>query len=138
MAQNVEEVMTLTILMPTETLFQGPVVKLIAHAANGLFGVLPRHIDFVAALVPGILTATAPDGAALYFGVDEGVFVKRERQVNVCVHRAVRDADLSKLSETVRKAFIEIDDRERRARGALARLEADVVRRFSELKDIRP
>jgi F-type H+-transporting ATPase subunit epsilon len=138
MAQQINETMDLTILLPTETLFQGPVVKLTARAANGLFGVLPNHIDFVAALAPGILNATAPDGTDMYFGVDEGVFVKREREVNICVHRAVQGADLSRLSQVVRESFIEIDDRERRARAALARLEANVVRRFAELRDIRP
>ena len=138
MAQNLDYAMNLTILLPTETLFQGPVAKLVARAANGMFGVLPNHIDFVTALVPGILSATAPDGATLYFGVDEGVFVKRERDVSICVHHAVRGVGLARLSDTVRKSFIEVDDRERRARAALARLEADVVRRFAELKDMRP
>lgn len=138
MADTTGKIMELTIHLPTETLFSGPVSKLVAHAADGLFGVLPRHIDYVAALTPGILSVTVPDETVLYFAVDEGVFVKREKEVRICARRAVQGDDFSVLSRTVRDTFIEVDDRERRARAALARLEADVVRRFVELRDMRP
>ena len=137
MSLGQETFMDLTILLPTETLFRGQVAKLSARAKNGMFGVLPNHIDFVTALAPGILAATTPAGQSLYFGMDEGVFVKQEHDVRICVRHAVQGTDLARLSDTVHEAFIEIDDRERSARAALARLEADVVRRFAELKDIR-
>lgn len=132
-----DDVMKLTIQLPTETMYGGPVAKLSAHASDGAFGVLTHHIDYVAALAPGILSATRPDGTTLYFAVDEGVFVKRGLEVRVCVRRAVQGDDFSLLSRTVRETFLEVDDRERRARAALARLEADVVRRFIELRDNR-
>ena len=46
----------------------------------------------------------------------------------------VEGDDLAALKATVQKAFVELDDHERTARTALARLEASMVRRFAELK----
>ena len=48
--------MRLTVLLPTEILVDEEVVKVVAEAQNGSFCLLPRHIDFVAALVPGLLS----------------------------------------------------------------------------------
>ncbi|NQW10177.1 MAG: F0F1 ATP synthase subunit epsilon [Alphaproteobacteria bacterium] len=128
----------MTVRLPTGVFCQSPVTRLVVQAENGSFGVLPNHVDFVAALVPGILVATTHDADELVLGVDEGIFVKRGGSVDVCVRRAVRGASLKEVRDKVRTAFFEISDHERTARAALARLEADIVRRFAELKDLRP
>ncbi len=48
--------MKLKILLPTEIMLDEEVTKVTAEAGNGSFCLLPRHIDFVAALVPGLLS----------------------------------------------------------------------------------
>ena len=126
--------MTVNLRVPARTIHQGPAERLTAKAENGSFGVLPNHIDFVAALVPGVLTLVEPGGRERFFGVDEGVFVKQGSEIDICVRRAVEGDDLAKLTATVLKAFVELDDHERTARTALARLEANMVRRFAELR----
>ncbi|HUS53974.1 MAG TPA: F0F1 ATP synthase subunit epsilon [Thermohalobaculum sp.] len=126
--------MTVNLRVPARTIHQGAVERLTAKAENGNFGVLPNHIDFVAALVPGVLTLVEPSGRERFFGVDEGVFVKQGSKIDICVRRAVEGEDLAKLTATVLKAFVELDDHERTARTALARLEANMVRRFAELR----
>ncbi|NMC75543.1 MAG: F0F1 ATP synthase subunit epsilon, partial [Geobacteraceae bacterium] len=45
--------MKLTVLLPTGVLVDQEVTKVTAEAENGSFCLLPRHIDFLAALVPG-------------------------------------------------------------------------------------
>ncbi len=52
--------MRLRVLLPTQVLLDREVNKLTAEAEDGAFGMLPRHIDFVTMLVPGILTYTLP------------------------------------------------------------------------------
>jgi F-type H+-transporting ATPase subunit epsilon len=47
----------------------------------------------------------------------------------------VRGPDLGLLKQTISARFHSLDERERRARSALARLEADFVRRFIELDE---
>ena len=99
--------MTVNLRVPARTIHQGAAERLTAKAENGLFGVLPNHIDFVAALVPGVLTLVEPGGRERFFGVDEGVFVKQGSNIDICVRRAVEGEDLAKLTATVLKAFVE-------------------------------
>lgn len=127
--------MRLRVLLPTRVLFDEPVGKVVAEAANGSFGMLPRHVDFVAALVPGILLYVSAEGAERYLGVDEGILVKRGAEVMVATRSAVPGEDLASLRRAVRERYVELDEHERAARSALARLEAGVVRRFIELRE---
>lgn len=127
--------MRLQILLPTRILVDCPVTKVVAEAENGSFCLLPRHVDFVAALTPGLLSFTTPEGKEEFAAIDEGVLVKRGPEVEVSVRDAVRGADLGLLRLMIRESFEALDDREKRARGALARLEADFVRRFIELRE---
>ncbi len=126
--------MNLRILLPTRILIDRPVDKVIAEAENGSFCLLPRHIDFVAALVPGLLSFTT-DQQEQFVAIDEGVLVKNGADVLVSVRDAVIGPDLGLLRLMVRERFEALDEREKRARSALVRLEADFVRRFIELRE---
>jgi len=127
--------MRLKVLMPTEVVVDEQVNKVVAEAANGSFGLLPRHIDFVAPLVPGLLSFESSQGGEEFLAVDEGVLVKCGSEVLVSTRNAVRGADLGHLRATVEARFRQLEDRERATRSALARLESSVVRRFMELAD---
>ena len=126
--------MRLKVLLPTEVLIDEEVQKVIAEAANGLFCLLPRHIDFTAALVPGILYYTTPDGDERFVAVDEGTLVKCGVDVLVSVLNAVAGTRLEELEATVSESFRNLDADARRARSALARLEAGTMRRFLEME----
>jgi F-type H+-transporting ATPase subunit epsilon len=109
----------------------------IAEARNGSFCLLPRHVDFVAALVPGLLSFETAGGREVFLAVDEGILVKCGPDVFVSTRNAVRGPDLGQLKETVVTRFKVIGSREKKARVAMARIEAGFVRRFLELKDKR-
>ncbi|UQI39313.1 F0F1 ATP synthase subunit epsilon [Vreelandella venusta] len=126
--------MQVTLRLPAMTLHQGPASRLFAVAENGAFGMLPNHIDFVTALVPSVLILTLADGEEQIFGIDEGILVKKSHQVEIAIRRGVQGTDLASLKETVQRNFIEVDEDERVARSALARLEAGMVRRFADLQ----
>ena len=126
--------MHLTLLLPTEVLVDEAVSKIVAEAENGFFCLLPRHVDFVAALVPGILYYTTPGGEERYAAVDEGTLVKCGDHVRVSVLNGTAGTDLDALQTLVAESFLELGDEERRARTALARLEAGAMRRFIELE----
>lgn len=125
--------MKLKVLLPTGVLLNEEVNKVVAEAVNGLFCLLPRHIDFVAALVPGILSFVTTKGHEVFLAVDEGVLVKAGQEVLVSLTRAVPGSELGKLKETVGQVFRNIDDQEKTARSTMAKLEADLVRGFLEL-----
>jgi len=128
--------MRLTVLLPTEILVDEEVAKVVAEAQNGSFCLLPRHIDFVAALVPGLLSfVKTADGAEEFLAADEGLLVKCGPQVLVSTRQAVRGGELGLLRETVEKTFKVLTDQEKRTRTALANLEANFIRRFLKLEE---
>lgn len=127
--------MRLKVLLPSEVLVDEVVSKIIAEAENGSFCLEPKHVDFIAALVAGLLSFTAEFGEEVFLAVDEGTLVKCGDEVLVSTRNAVRGTDLEKLKNTVEERYLKLDEAERIARSALARLEAGVVRRYNEMRD---
>lgn len=130
--------MRLRILLPTQVLVDANVSKVVAEAENGSFGLLPRHIDFVTALVPGIIAYVDSDGRQELVGIGEGILVKCGDEVRVATGRAIRGTNLKTLKREVDRWFLEIDEQAAMARTAMARLEAGVIRRFTELRQRMP
>jgi F-type H+-transporting ATPase subunit epsilon len=127
--------MRLKVLLPSQVLIDAPVLKVVAEAPDGWFGLLPRHVDTATALVPSVLLYVDTDGVERFLGTDEGILVKCGADVRVSTRNAVQGDDLQGLQHAVRAQFVDLDDRERSARSALARLEAGVIRRFIELQE---
>ena len=126
--------MRLRVLLPTDILVDETVKKVVAEAENGSFCLLPRHIDFVAALVPGLLAFQTDEDQEVILAVDEGILVKCGDEVFVSTRHAVRGPDLGQLRAAVEERFKVLDDRERTARSAVSRIEASFVRRFLEIQ----
>jgi len=127
--------MRLRVLLPTEVLVDEETAKVIAEGENGAFCLLPRHIDFVAALVPGLLSFCDLEGRESFAAIDEGILVKCDRDVSISTLNGVRGTNLAELETLVEERFLELDEHERKARTALARLEAGTLRGFLELKE---
>jgi F-type H+-transporting ATPase subunit epsilon len=126
--------MRLKLLLPREVFIDEPVLQVNVEAGEGAVTLLPRHIDYVTALTPGLLSYLNMSGEEIFLGVDAGILVKCRDEVFVSTRNAIRGPDLGTLRETVRQEFQVVDERERMSRSALARLEADFVRRFMELE----
>lgn len=124
--------MRLRVLLPEQILLDTEVRKVTAEAENGSFGLLPRHADFVTALVPGILTFTLADGREEFLAVDEGILVKCGADVRVSTRNAVLGQELGVLRQMIEDRFKKVDEFERKSRDALYKMEADLVRRFME------
>ena len=123
--------MKLQIFQPSHVFLDADVEKVIAEGPEGAFGIRPRHLDMAAALVPGILTYQPPGGGENFMAVNGGILVKQGDIVQVATRMAV-SGELGLLHETVDRFINDLDERERTARSAVARLEADFVRRFVE------
>lgn len=127
--------MHLRVLLPAEVLLDERVGKIVAEAENGAFCLLPRHVDFVAALAPGLLCLYDMEGRESFAAVDEGMLVKCGREVLVSVLDAVHGIELGDLQRLVTERFLELDEHERKARAALGRLEAATLRGFRDLQE---
>jgi len=127
--------MQVRIFLPTEIFVdQKSVVKLVAEGMEGYFTLLPRHIDYVSVLVPGILVLELADGKELLFAVDQGTLVKRGPEVAISARNAVAGESMELLARVVEEQFKQLDDQEKKARVILAGLEYNMLKRFSELK----
>jgi len=123
--------MRLKVLLPTTVFVDEEVAKVVAEAENGSFCILPKHIDFVAALVPGILSFESDQGEE-FLATDEGILVKCASQVVVSTRKAMRSRDLGMLKRTVREEFRSLYEREKKTRTILAKLEADFAKSVFE------
>ncbi|MGB5856754.1 MAG: F0F1 ATP synthase subunit epsilon [Oceanisphaera sp.] len=133
-SQTKAKLLQVELRLPTRALFSGTARKVFATAHNGAFTLLVNHTDFVTALVPSILIVTDETGSELFFAVDEGILIKKDQQVHVAIQRGLQGESLSAINDLVNTHFSAVDEEERVARSALSRLEANIVRRFGDLR----
>ena len=126
--------MRLKVVLPTDIVIDKEVIKVIAEAENGSFCLLPRHIGFVSVLVPGLLSYVCPGGQEEFVAVDKGILIKCGPDVVVSTGQALAGADLGMLKRAIENKFNLMDERQKKANSAVAKLEANLVRRFLELE----
>ncbi len=124
--------MNLKILLPFGIFAAKTGVKrLVVETPAGSFGFLPRRLDCVTSLVPGILVYEVESEGETFTAVDEGVLVKTGADVLISVRRAVDGSDLTRLRETVAKEYLTLDDNEKNVRSVMAKLETGFLHRFA-------
>ena len=123
--------MHLTLFLPSEIFLNNKVDKIIGESPAGSFCLLPRHLDYLTALVPGILCYILPSGEENFLALDGGLLVKQQDRVLVVTRRAVRGA-LGQLQKEVESMLTDVDEKEKTTRTAMERLEAGFLRRFME------
>jgi len=129
--------MKLAILLPSRTVVDREVAKVTAEAPNGFFCLLPRHVDFTTAIVPGIVAFTTPEGEEIFVAVDEGILVKQSATVRISTRNAVMGEALGRLNERVSQQFKNRDERQKRAFRAMNRIQAGFVRRFLDIQQAK-
>ena len=125
--------MRLRVLLPDQILVDEQVLQVTAEAENGSFSLLPRHVDFTAALVPGILFYVNEEEEEEFLAVEEGILVKCGQDVRVSVIGAVWGEELGTLRSIIHERSENASEHERSARDAINKLEVDIIRRLMEL-----
>jgi len=121
----------LKVFLPTEIFMDIDVVKVVGESPSGSFAILPRHVDIATALVPGIVACFPSGNLELLMAVNGGILIKQGENLSIATRMAVK-GELGSLRNTVEKFVSDVDEKERKARTAVARMEADLVRRFVE------
>lgn len=130
--------MRLRILLPSRVLLDREVEKVTAEAANGSFGMLPRHVDFVTSLEAGLVGFVPAEESAddaeqeIFVGVDQGILVKHGSRVQVSVRDATRPGRLGEVRRAAEERFAAMDEHLRKVRSSISRIEASFVRRFMD------
>lgn len=123
--------MNLKLLLPAQVFAEKTgVSRIVAETCAGSFGLLPRRLDCVTVLVPGILMYETKQEGEVYVAVDEGVLVKTGPNVFVSVRHATGGTDLGQLREAVEKEFRALNEQEQSVRTVMAKLESGVLRRL--------
>ncbi|ACB50861.1 putative ATP synthase delta/epsilon subunit [Crocosphaera subtropica ATCC 51142] len=125
--------MKLKVLIPNKVFLVEEVEQVNAEAKNGAFGLLSNHIDFVTALTPSILSYRSVEGKEVFMAIDEGILVKCGQTVMVSTGRAVKDANLDRLHQTVAEEFRQLNEQQKMTRTAIARLESGLARGILEI-----
>ena len=123
--------MRLKVFHPSDSFLDEKVSKVVAEGPAGSFGIRPGHLDMTSALVPGILSYWTSREKEMFLAVNGGILVKQGEDVFVATRMAVA-GDLGALNNTVSEFLRDVDEKERQTRSAVAKLEADFVRRFVE------
>lgn len=126
--------MKLTVWLPSQVLLEEEVVRIRAKAENGWFGMLPKHIDFVTALVPSVVIFQSAGKPEEYLAIDHGILVKCGPEVKISTRDAVRGASLEQLKNEVETQFLAREELEAKARAWEAKLETELVRRLLEVE----
>lgn len=120
--------MKLKILLPHKVFVEKKdVTRIVMQTYKGSFGIWPQRLDCVAALAPGIFTYETDPGQVNYVALQEGVLVKAGPEVMVSVRNAIGGADLGKLRESVEKDFKELNEKEKKVKTAMAKLESSFI-----------
>jgi F-type H+-transporting ATPase subunit epsilon len=126
--------MRLSVWAPAEVVLTEEVTKVKAEAENGWFCVLPRHVDFVTSVVPGLLIFELPDRTSQYLAIDFGVMVKCGANLSLSTRNAVRGADLGVLKQTIETHFLALREKEKATRAFEAKLEGELVRQLLQVE----
>jgi len=128
--------MSLRVSLPhRELATHSDVVRIVAETATGAYGLLPRRLDVVMVLVPGILTIETASLGERYVAVDDGTLVKVGREVLVSVRRAREGTDLEALRDAVNDEYRAESTNDHDIRAVMSKLETGFLKRFADLQD---
>ena len=124
----------LQIVLPTRIFTQ---VDDVAHMSidtpTGSVGFLPRRLDCVCPIIPGILAYRRHSNTEEeYIAVDTGILIKTGKNVRVSVHHAVASTSLAELEQIIHAEFEQLDEQEKLVRSISAGIETKLIRRFVE------
>ena len=128
------EIMELQVVLPTKVF---TLVEDVAHMSidtpTGSVGFLPRRLDCVCPVIPGILAYRRPGNTQEeYIAVDTGVLLKAGNKVSVSVHHAAASNSLVELEQIIHAEFEQLDEQEKLVRSISAGIETKLIRRFVE------
>ena len=102
--------MQLKVHTPIGTILDLPVKKVDLEGLDGFWTLLPRHADFINALVAGIVSYTTEDEKTLYIACNRGVVVKKDKEVRISTPLAILDDNLEKLTRTIEIDFKQMEE----------------------------
>lgn len=99
--------LSLTVLTPEKTVYEGEITSVIAPGTVGYFQILKNHAPIISALQPGKLTIALPDGKRMIYAVSGGAFQCEDNRA-VLLSEAIEEAseiDPKRAKEAYDRAY---------------------------------
>ncbi len=77
------------LVSPTGIVYEGPVEQATAIGANGEFGVLASHINFITSITPGVITLKLADGSLTEYMLAGGLAEVKNGEMTVLASEAL-------------------------------------------------
>lgn len=133
--------MHLKTLLPTEVVVDEEISRIRFEAKDGSRTFLPRHIDFITAIAPGIVSfnpiKNGVEQEEVFMACDEGILVKEGPMVYLSVRRAVMNKSLDFLVKSISEEFKKAEEERKTSHAALARLEVNLTQGLMRLNSRR-
>ena len=126
--------MELKVVTPTEVILSCPIQKITIEGIEGFRSFLPKHMDFITALKPGIMTYLTQDNTTKYIACNQGLFVKCGTQVSISTPWAVVSDNLQRLKQDIKVAFQEMEQERKEVGVSMARLEIGLTKGLMHLR----
>ena len=123
----------LNILAAEKPFFDGECISLVIPTSDGQYGIQAKHNNMIAAIVPGELKITTPDGNVIIAAVSEGLVKVENNQVLILVdtlelpeeideNRAKRSAEQAKEAILQKKSIQDYISAQAKMARAIGRL----------------
>lgn len=129
--------MHLDVVSAEEEIFSGEVEFVVARAAEGELGILPRHTPLLARLQPGEVRVTLPGGEEQFFYVSGGMIEIQPNVVTVLADTAARAKDLDEAAALEAKQRAEEAIRNRTGEMDYARAQAELAAAAAQIRAIQ-
>lgn len=126
--------MTLKVFTPTGIALNQPIHKVDFEGLDGYWTLLPKHVDFIDALRPCIVSYTDTSDKTRYMACNRGVVVKKGNTVSISTKLAILDDDLKKLEKTIEIDFKQMEEERKEVNTTMARLEIGLAKGLQSLQ----
>lgn len=122
--------LNLRIYTPSQLFLEEVIKKVSVYGKEGLYTILPNHIDYVSSFENGILIFEKQDDSRVFIGVNQGVLIKCGREIQVSTFNAVYGGnsidELKTVLETVIKKEEELIDLDKKLKISLRNIEINL------------
>lgn len=125
--------MKFVICTPLGSVLQTDIVKVTLETFDGYHTFLPRHVDYVSAMGPNIISYTTTDNVLRYAACHHGIVVKKGDEVTVTAQDAVLGDSLDELEDVINREFKQNEEQRKELNTAMTRLELGLMRGFGRL-----
>jgi len=129
--------MHVDIVSAESEIFSGTAEMVLAPAAMGEVGIMPRHTQMMTPLKPGEVRITREGGEQEYFYVSGGIMEVQPHVVTVLSDTAVRAADLDEAAAIEAKKHAEEALKDRAGDMDYARAEAELAQAMAQIRMIQ-